>query len=165
MQHQKIFGNNIGNVKSIDEDELPISITSILGIPAPVSAQMSGLSVGSIRTSRWEKGVVFKEVITVWNEGREMAYNFDIDPELIPDESLDKHVKLGGKYFAPLSGKYEIVPSSEKGKSILLLSTVIQDNTNFGIYSRLWGELIFNDFHNTLLELIKNRVEVKFEAP
>tara|TARA_R110000737_G_scaffold8173_1_gene23779 strand:- start:18502 stop:19473 length:972 start_codon:yes stop_codon:yes gene_type:complete len=155
----EMIWSQLGNVENIEKDELPISITTLIGIPSPISAQMSGLSIGSVRTSRWEKGVVFKEVITEWSIGKRMAYDFDIDPDVIPDGSLDKHVKLGGAYFSPLSGKYEIVPSKESGKSILKLSTIVRDDTNFGIYSRFWGELIFSDFHDSLLALIKNRSE------
>jgi hypothetical protein len=152
--------SQIGNVQEIEKHELPFSITSLIGIPSPVSAQMNGLEVGSIRVSRWEKNVVFKEVITAVAEEKLMAYDFDIDPDLIPDDSLDKHVKLGGDYFSPVSGKYEIIPSQKYGKSILKLSTIVRDDTNFGIYSKLWGELIFRDFHNLLLVLIKNRSEL-----
>jgi len=155
----EVIWSQLGNVQHIHEDELPISLTSLIGIPSPISAQMSGLSVGSVRTSRWEKGVVFKEIITEWEEGKLMAYTFDIDPDLIPDDSLDKHVKLGGEYFSPLSGKYEIIPLENSNKSILKLSTVIRDDTNFGVYSLWWGKVIFNDFHNSLLALIKQRSE------
>ena len=155
----EMIWSQLGNVKQIEDHEIPISITTLIGVPSPISAQMSGLSVGSVRTSRWEKGVVFKEVITEWSKGKRMAYDFDIDPDVIPDDSLDKHVKLGGEYFSPLSGKYEIEPSQQSGKSILKLSTIVRDDTNFGVYSRFWGELIFSDFHDSLLGLIKNRSE------
>jgi hypothetical protein len=155
----EVIWSQIGNVQDIKKHELPYSMTRLIGIPSPVSAQMNGLEVGSVRISTWEKGVVFKEVITALIDGKLMAYNFDINPDLIPDDSLDKHVKLGGDYFSPISGKYEIVSSPEAGKSILKLSTIVKDDTNFGIYSKLWGELIFRDFHHSLLVLIKNRSE------
>lgn len=155
----EIIWSQLGNVQQIQAHEIPTSLTTLIGVPSPISAEMSGLAVGSIRTSRWDKGVVFKEVITQWSEEKIMAYNFDIDPDIIPDNSLDKHVKLGGEYFSPLSGKYEIEPSQQSGKSILKLSTTVRDDTNFGIYSRFWGELIFSDFHNSLLGLIKQRSE------
>lgn len=155
----EVIWSQLGNVQQIQAHEIPTSLTTLIGVPSPISAEMSGLAVGSIRTSRWDKGVVFKEVITQWSEEKIMAYNFDIDPDIIPDNSLDKHVKLGGEYFSPLSGKYEIEPSQQSGKSILKLSTTVRDDTNFGIYSRLWGELIFSDFHNSLLGLIKQRSE------
>jgi hypothetical protein len=155
----EVIWSQLGNVDNIEKDEIPMSITTIIGIPSPKSAQMSGSTVGAVRTSRWEKGVVFKERITEWSVAERMAYDFDIDPDLIPDDSLDKHVKLGGEYFSPLSGKYEIEYSKESGRSILTLSTVVRDDTNFGVYSRFWGELIFSDFHDNLLGLIKTRSE------
>jgi hypothetical protein len=155
----EIIWSQLGNVQQIQKHEIPTSLTTLIGVPSPISAEMNGLAVGSVRTSRWEKGVVFKEVITQWSKGKVMAYDFDIDPELIPDNSLDKHVKLGGEYFSPLSGKYEIEPLQQSGKSILKLSTTLRDDTNFGVYSRFWGELIFSDFHNSLLSLIKQRSE------
>ncbi|WP_269815532.1 hypothetical protein [Algibacillus agarilyticus] len=33
-----------------------------------------------------------------------MYYRFEIDPDLIPDDALDHHVKRGGEYFSPLYG-------------------------------------------------------------
>ncbi|MBU2988322.1 hypothetical protein KO525_02900 [Psychrosphaera sp. B3R10] len=148
----------LGNVNHIFPDELPFSFTALIGVPSPISADMSGQTVGSVRTSTWEKNVVFKEVITEWTENKKMAYRFEIDPDLIPNDALDKHVKIGGEYFAPLTGSYQITPLPN-GKSQLTLSTTIRDNTNFGIYSRIWGEFIFGDFHSSLLELMKSRSE------
>lgn len=87
-----------------------------------------------------------------------MTYSFDIDAELIPDHALDKHVKLGGEYFSPLDGGYYL-SEDDSGNTILTLKTRLIDNTNFGIYSRIWGELIFRDFHNSLLKLMKSRAE------
>lgn len=151
--------SQLGNIEEIKKHELPLSLTTLIGIPAPVSAHMDGSQVNSVRTSRWDQGITFKEIITVWQVGKKMAYNFEIDPRLIPDDSLDKHVKLGGEYFAPISGQYQITPSTTPGVNILSLSTILRDDTNFGIYSRIWGELIFSDFHHSLLRLIKNRAQ------
>jgi hypothetical protein len=47
-----------------------------------------------------------------------------------------------------------------KFSSELIISTTVQDNTNFGVYSRIWGEFIFRDFHTSLLKLMKARAEV-----
>jgi hypothetical protein len=149
----------LGNVNQIGKDELSFSFTQLMGIPSPISANMSGAEVGSIRTSVWEKGVKFDEVITEWKVNEKMSYRFDIDPDVIPDTSLDKHVKLGGAYFSPLTGFYKIKYLTD-GKSELTLSTTVQDNTNFGVYSRIWGEFIFRDFHTSLLKLMKTRSEL-----
>ncbi len=148
----------LGQVSYIAPEELDISLTSLIGVPKPIKASMNANGVGAVRTSEWEKGVIFKEVITAWQPNQKMTYKFDIDPDAIPDNALDKHVKLGGEYFSPLHGGYTLSQDGA-GDTVLTLKTTLADNTNFGIYSRIWGELIFRDFHNSLLKLMKSRAE------
>nr|WP_238142551.1 hypothetical protein [Pseudoalteromonas arctica] len=140
------------------QQEVPFSLTQLIGVPKPLKASMNASGIGAVRTSTWQKGVVFKEVITDWQPNKQMHYRFDIDPDAIPDDALDKHVKLGGEYFSPLYGGYEL-SEDKSGNTILTLKTTVQDNTNFGVYSRIWGEVIFQDFHHSLLTLMKNRAE------
>lgn len=148
----------LANVSTIEKHELPFSITALIGVPRPIEASMNAEGVGAVRTSKWEKGVTFKEVITDWVPNKRMAYSFDIDPDAIPDDVLDQHVKLGGDYFSPIFGEYQIT-SNSAGNTILHLKTTLRDNTNFGLYSRMWGEIIFQDFHLSLLKLMKHRSE------
>lgn len=146
------------NVSTIEPQELPFSLTQLIGVPKPLEANMNATGVGAVRTSKWQKGVTFKEVITDWQPNKQMLYRFEIDPDAIPDDALDKHVKLGGEYFSPLYGGYAL-SEDKSGNTILTLKTTVQDNTNFGVYSRIWGEVIFQDFHYSLLTLMKNRAE------
>lgn len=148
----------LGEVELIHDDEFDVTLTSLIGVPRPIKASMSAKGVGAVRTSEWEKGVLFREVITSWEPNKRMTYSFDIDPEAIPDHALDKHVKLGGEYFSPLNGGYYL-SEDHAGNTVLTLKTRLIDNTNFGVYSRVWGELIFRDFHNSLLKLMKSRAE------
>ena len=148
----------LANVSTIEPQELPFSLTQLIGVPKPLEANMNAMGVGAVRTSKWQKGVIFKEVITDWQPNKQMLYRFEIDPDAIPDDALDKHVKLGGEYFSPLYGGYAL-SEDKSGNTILTLKTTVQDNTNFGVYSRIWGEVIFQDFHYSLLTLMKNRAE------
>ena len=153
-----VVWNQLGQVTDIEPEELGVSLTSLIGVPRPIRASMSAGGIGAVRTSEWGKGVLFREVITSWEPGKKMTYSFDIDPEVIPDHALDKHVKLGGEYFSPLEGGYYLSEDGS-GNTVLTLKTRLIDNTNFGVYSRIWGELIFRDFHNSLLKLMKSRAE------
>lgn len=154
----EVVWRQLADVSYIEEGEFPLSFSQFIGIPRPLQADMDANGVGAIRTSKWQKGVVFKEVITDWQPNQHMLYRFDIDPDLIPDNALDKHVKLGGEYFSPLYGGYFLTSISD-GQTRLTLKTTVQDNTSFGIYSRFWGEVIFQDFHHSLLTLLKKRSE------
>jgi uncharacterized membrane protein len=153
-----VVWQQLTNVSYIEKNEIPLSVTQLIGVPKPLKASMNIAGVGAVRTSTWQHGVVFKEVITDWQPDERMLYKFDIDPNAIPDHALDKHVKLGGEYFSPLYGGY-LLHEDIHGNTMLTLQTTVIDNTNFGIYSRLWGELIFQDFHHSLLTLMKNRSE------
>ena len=153
-----VVWQQLANVSDIKPQEVPFSLTQLIGVPKPLKASMNASGIGAVRTSTWQKGVVFKEVITDWQPNKQMHYRFDIDPDAIPDDALDKHVKLGGEYFSPLYGGYEL-SEDKSGNTILTLKTTVQDNTNFGVYSRIWGEVIFQDFHHSLLTLMKNRAE------
>jgi Polyketide cyclase / dehydrase and lipid transport. len=146
----------LGEVELIQADEFDVTLTSLIGVPRPVKASMSAEGIGAVRTSEWERG--FREVITHWEPNKKMTYSFDIDPEAIPDHALDKYVKLGGEYFSPLNGGYYLSEDSA-GNTVLTLKTRLLDNTNFSVYSRVWGELIFRDFHDSLLKLMKSRSE------
>jgi uncharacterized membrane protein len=153
-----VVWRQLANVSYIAEREFPMSFSQLIGIPRPLQADMNAQGVGAVRTSKWQKNIVFKEVITDWQQNKQMLYQFDIDPDLIPDNALDKHVKLGGEYFSPLYGGYYLAETAN-GQTVLTLKTTVEDNTNFTIYSRLWGEVIFQDFHNSLLKLMKSRAE------
>lgn len=153
-----VVWTQLGEVADIKPEELDISLTSLIGVPKPIKASMNADGVGAVRTSEWEKGVIFREIITSWEPGQKMTYTFDIDPDAIPDHALDQHVKLGGEYFSPLDGGYYLSQDSS-GNTVLTLKTRLIDNTNFGVYSRIWGELIFRDFHYSLLKLMKSRAE------
>ncbi len=148
----------LANVKSIDDDEFDSYINTFIGIPKPLEARMDGNRVGAVRTSYWQKGIVFNEIITQWQPNKVLAFDFDIDPSQIPDSALDNHVKLGGDYFSPLYGGYYI-SSDKAGNTVLTLKTTLKDNTSFGVYSRLWGEAIIADFHIALLKMMKSRAE------
>ena len=154
----EVVWSQLANVSTIDQDELPFSLTHFIGVPRPIEANMNAAGIGAVRTSKWDKGVEFKEVITDWVPNHKMSYTFDIDPDAIPDDALDKHVKLGGEYFSPIKGEYRIT-QDKLGRTVLHLNTTLLDNTNFGIYSRVWGEVIFQDFHTSLLKLMKSRAE------
>jgi hypothetical protein len=119
---------------------------------------MDGSGVGAVRTSKWEKGVTFKEKITTWDAPYRLHYEFDIPKGSIPREALDRHVELGGDYFTVLRGGYDVeIIDSEKSK--LILKTVYQNKSHLKLYGKIWASYVFNDFHNSLLELMKHRAE------
>ncbi|MDH5178296.1 MAG: hypothetical protein OEZ39_09205 [Gammaproteobacteria bacterium] len=153
-----IVFDQLAAVRDIRPAELGFSFVHLIGLPKPVEAAMDGSGVGSVRTSRWEKGVEFKEVITEWNRPVALHYQFRIPPGSIPRHALDRHVELGGDYFTVLDGGYDLV-RLENGDTRLSLTTRFLNKSHLKLYGDLWGRMVLADFHQSILGLMKNRAE------
>lgn len=156
---QDVF-SELATVKGIKNEELGFSFMHFIGLPKPLEASMNGHGVGAVRTSKWEKGVSFEEKITVWNAPYQLHYKFNIPKGSIPREALDRHVELGGDYFTVVSGGYDIKILSDN-KSELTLTTLFENKSRLQLYGNLWAKYVLNDFHYSLLKLMKGRAEKK----
>ncbi|HEY0683030.1 MAG TPA: hypothetical protein VGD45_11920 [Steroidobacter sp.] len=155
--------NNLTSVSNIEKEELGFSYTHAIGVPRPLQAAMDGAGVGAVRTSQWEKGVQFKEVVTQWQPPYRLSYDFDIPPGSIPRDALDRHVEIGGEYFTVVSGAYTIRPLSAEQCEVTL-QTTYANRSNLKLYGDLWGDFVFDDFHQSILRLIKHRAERESRA-
>jgi hypothetical protein len=154
----EVVFSQLTTVREIRPDELGTAFVYWIGLPKPVEASMHGEGIGAVRTSRWEKGVSFKEKITEWNPPTRLHYVFDIPPHSIPRDALDRHVELGGRYFTVLDGGYDIERLAD-GSTKLELSTAYLNKSHLTAYGNLWANLVLNDFHRSILVLMKHRSE------
>lgn len=150
--------DQLATVKDIAPQELGFSFMHLIGLPRPQQAEMHGNGAGAVRVSRWEKGVQFEEVITAWERGRSMHYRFNIPPGSIPRDALDRHVEMGGEYFTVTDGGYDLAPAPGGGTT-LTLTTRFLNRSHLKTYGNLWGRLVLQDFHGSILGLMKNRAE------
>lgn len=150
--------NNFTSVTNIDQQELGFSFTHAMGVPRPLQAVMDGAGVGAVRTSQWEKGVQFEEVVTQWQPPYRLFYDFNIPPNSIPRDAFDRHVEIGGKYFDIVSGGYTVRSLSD-GRSEVTLQTTYANRSSLKLYGDLWGDFVFDDFHQSILRLVKLRAE------
>jgi hypothetical protein len=154
---------NITNVHGIKPDELGGSLMHTIGLPRPLEARMDGDGIGASRTSRWEKGVQFKETMTQWSPPHVMSYDFDIPKGSIPRDALDRHVELGGDYFTVLRGGYVIRPSGNGGSTVELWTT-FHNKSRLELYGNLWAHVALDDFHGSILGLVKRRSEAAVQT-
>jgi hypothetical protein len=154
----EVIWASITNVHDIKPDELGGSLMHTIGLPRPVEASMDGSGVGASRTSRWEKGVQFKETMTQWSPPHTMSYDFDIPKGSIPRDALDRHVELGGDYFTVVRGGYLIRPSASGGSTVELWTT-FHNKSRLELYGNLWAHFALDDFHGSILGLVKHRSE------
>lgn len=150
--------DQLADVRRIRPDELGFAFVHLIGLPKPIEADMQGSGPGAVRVSRWEKNVRFEEIITTWERPRTMHYRFHIPPGGIPRDALDEHVELGGAYFTVLDGGYDLAPAPGGGTA-LTLTTRFLNKSRLKLYGDLWGRMVLQDFHRSILGLMRTRAE------
>lgn len=150
--------DNLANVRNIQPNELGFSFVHLIGLPKPIEAHMDGNGLGSVRTSRWEKQVWFQEVITEADRPRTLRYRFVVPKGAIPREALDEHVEINGEYFDLIDGGFTLT-STPDGGTDLSATTRFVNKSRLKAYGNLWGHFVLNDFHRSILGLMKSRSE------
>lgn len=130
---------------------------TVVRVPLPVDARMEGEGVGAVRHLAWTQGVRFQEVVTDWQQDRRLAWDFRFGPESIPDR-VEAHIDVNSRYLKISHGDYVLEPLAN-GRTRLTLTTHYQMATPINAYCRMWGKVFLNDFHNTVLKVIKDRAE------
>lgn len=145
-------------IPAIASSELhPTFSHAVVGVPRPVDAKMQGEGVGAVRQLAWTQGVHFQEVVTDWEQDRRLAWDFRFGPDSIPDR-VEAHIDVDSRYLKISHGDYVLEPLAN-GRTRLTLTTHYQMATPINAYCRMWGKVFLNDFHSTVLRVIKHRSE------
>jgi hypothetical protein len=150
--------SQIRSVPLISEREQHFSVSHLIGFPRPLEARLTGAGVGAVRYATFEKGVLFVETISQWDQPRRLSFSIRADTKNIPPETFDQHVIIGGKYFDVLTGDYQIEDLGN-GSVILHLSSRQRLSTRVNFYAHFWTEFLMADLQNYILGIIKKRCE------
>lgn len=151
---------NVTSVKEIKQKDDTSRLVSLLGFPKPIKAELDTLAVGGFRKAIFEKGLVFNETVTEYQDLKLMKFNIKANTYEIPSTTLDEHILIGGEYFDMLNGTYELKKIS-KDKYKLILYSNFSMKTTFNSYAGIWGTWIMKDIQNNILKVIKKRSEIK----
>ena len=152
--------NEIASVPAIAPRELPFQWIYWLDFPRPISAEIDRKAVGGKRLARFEREVSFFEVVTEWEEEKSLAFTIEADPRFIPHTAFDSHIIVGGRFYDVLNGRYEIEEVSPN-LTRLHLTSEHRLSTPFNAYAGWWSEWVMRQVQGSILEVIKNRAEVK----
>lgn len=139
------------------EEHRPSFSHSIADAPRPLDARVEGSGPGAVRHLRWERGVHFRENITVWEQHRRLGWTFAFAPDSIPT-AIEQHIRMDGDYFRLTDGDYVLEPLPG-GRTRLTLTTRYWVATPINLYCHWWAQRFFSDFHGAVLEVIRNRAE------
>ena len=144
------------SVDTIRPPERRPALFTALGFPTPIAATLDREGVGGARTASFERGVVFREVVTVWEPGRRIS--FTIDADAVPPDALDPHVTIGGPFFDVLTGTYELQPLAD-GRTRLVLHSEHRVSTAFNVYAAWWAERVMQSIQRNILGVLRARAE------
>lgn len=149
---------NVTRVKAIKKKDDKGWLTNSLGFPRPVRAELNYNGVGGYRKAIFEKGLVFHEQVTDYEDLRRMRFTIKAHPYEIPSTTMDEHVVIGGDYFDILDGTY-VLQKLNADTYRLHLYSHFRLTTTFNFYAAWWAKWIMRDIQNNILQVIKQRVE------
>jgi hypothetical protein len=130
---------------------------NIVGLPHPSATIMHGSGVGAVRTAFWGPAISFDEIITSWQPGVRLGWNFSFTNSSIQTYT-DQHIAPDGQFLKIESGDYTMVKLA-KSKTLLTLRTNYVAKSHVNLYAELWGEILMGDVENNILAIVKNRAE------
>lgn len=149
---------NVTRVKPIAADQDKGWLTSFLGFPRPVQAELNFEGVGAYRKAIFTNGLVFHETVSAYEHQKKMVFSIKAYPQEIPSATMDEHVVIGGKFFDVLTGTYELERLNENTCRLHLYSYFTL-NTTFNFYAGWWARWIMKDIQNNILQVEKSRAE------
>ncbi|MEM7038426.1 MAG: hypothetical protein AAF570_15685 [Bacteroidota bacterium] len=155
---EKIWENVI-RVPEIADEEFEGGFFQWAGVPRPIRAELDRDTLGGRRTGYFEGGLRFDEVVTKWEKHRQVTFSVAIPKSGIRDRVFDDHI-LGRDYFAFRDAGYTLVPQ-EDGKVLLKLHSAYRLRTKMNWYGAFWANWMLGDFQDRLLNVIRNRCEVR----
>jgi hypothetical protein len=90
-----VVWEQIISARSIRNDELPVSVVHLIGVPKPIDAENRGTGSSEVRYSQWEKGVHFTAAIVEKRNLESITWRYSFGPDSFPRGSMDEHVVLG----------------------------------------------------------------------
>lgn len=150
--------NHVLHVKEITEKEDKGTLTAFLGFPRPLKAELNYAGLGGSRQAIFTRGLVFKEVVTKYQDEKDMQFTINANSYEIPSTTLDKHLLIGGDYFNVVDGTYVLQLLGNNTYRLHLYSHFTV-NTSFNFYASMWANWIMKDIQNNILQVIQHRCE------
>ncbi|MFL9841808.1 SRPBCC family protein [Sphingomonas sp. ST-64] len=131
----------------------------IIGLPRPTGAQLDRQGYGATRQVQWQDGIRFQEVVTDWQPGRRLWWEFRFDATDLDAWAMqDRHLLPDSPHYRITDGGYVLTPLPD-GRTRLTLTTHYWVQTPVNWYARLWGELLIGDVSANVLAVIRDRSE------
>lgn len=148
----------IMTARAIQPDELPVSLSHLIGVPRPVEGINRMTPAGEMRFSRWERGVRFEATVSERERFRTIRWHYAFDAHSFPPGSMDEHVEIGGEFFGLEDTTFNLTPLPGNRTELEIVANYrVTSTINF--YAVPVAKVLGRDFVNTILGLYKGRSE------
>ena len=154
---QRIW-EEIMNAESIEPEELPLSLSHLIGVPKPIEGVNRITPEGEIRYSKWERGVSFEAQVTERKPYESIRWHYAFDAHSFPEGSMDEHVQIGGKFFGLQDTTFNLIPVSDNQTELELVARY-RVTTSINFYAVPAARIFGRDFVRTILGFYKGRSE------
>jgi hypothetical protein len=144
------------NIKAIEHHETHLSFSSLIGFPNHLETTLDTLAIGGKRTAKYEKGLVFDEIITQYEPEKRLVLDINTDPSKIPPTGMDEHILIGGEHLDILEDVYTLEALPD-GTTRISLSSHFFIRTPFNWYASIWANYLMKDILENELKIIQKR--------
>ena len=152
-----VVWREITSARDIRKEELPLSLTHLIGVPRPLEGVNVATSDGEVRYSRWDRGVRFEGHVKEKQEARHIRWEYAFDAHSFPPGSMDEHVAIGGRHFDLEDTAFDLHEAGSGTRLEIVAHYRVSSGINF--YAIPAATVLGHDFLATILGLYKLRSE------
>ena len=147
----------IENPNDIAADEVDRAWVYRIGVPVPKAGRTEPTAEGMVRHITMGSGIHFDEFATQWQPNRHVRWANRFAPDSFPPNTMDEHVKIGGRYFGIGDTDYTL---NTVGTGTELRMTVrYRLSTSFNWYARPVLDFLVANFEDVILDFYARRAE------
>jgi hypothetical protein len=152
----------IENARDIVPAEVEQAWVYRIGVPIPKAGVSERTAEGMVRHITMGRGIHFDQVAVDWQPNRHVRWVNRFTEDSFPPDTLDEHVKIGGRYFGIGDTDYTL---KSLGQATELRMTVrYRVSTSFNWYTGPVAEILIGNFEDVILGFYARRAELDATA-
>jgi len=147
----------IENPRDIGPEEVDSAWVYRIGVPVPKAGVTERTGEGMVRHITMGGGIHFDEIAADWQPNHHVRWVNRFAADSFPPNTLDDHVRIGGRYFGIGDTDYTLVPLGEATE--LKMTIRYRLSTSFNWYAGPILEWLIGNFEDVILGFYAHRAE------
>jgi hypothetical protein len=145
------------NARDIVPGEVEQAWVYRIGVPIPRAGVTERTAEGMVRHITMGNGVHFDQIALEWQPDRHVRWANRFTEDSFPPNTLDEHVKIGGRYFGIGDTDYTLTPLGPVTE--LRITVRYRVSTSFNWYTGPIAEFLIGNFGDVILGFYARRAE------